>query len=127
MDHFLYNVNPMFTANAYAIVQRSQGASGESTDNAMNFAVGARSFLYLHDQFHLINELSFQGVALGLPEGAEKPPLPYAMKFSIVPTLVPSGERSAWARPHLRSHLHPGVLQRGRARGRRRGQGRVSS
>jgi maltoporin len=102
VDHFLYNVNPMFTVNAYAIVQRSQGASGESEDNAMNFAVGARTFLYLHDQFHLINELSFQGVALGLPEGVEKPPLPYAVKFSIVPTLVPSGERSAWARPHLR-------------------------
>jgi maltoporin len=101
VDHFLYNVNPRFTVNAYALVQRSQGASGESTDNAMNFAVGARTFLYLHDQFHLINELSYQAVALGLPEGVESS-LPYAVKFSVVPTLVPSGERSAWARPHLR-------------------------
>ncbi|MBN1203626.1 MAG: carbohydrate porin [Myxococcaceae bacterium] len=102
VDHFLYNVNPLFTVNAYALFQRSQGASGLSTDNAMNFALGARSFLYLHDQFHLINELSYQGAAFGLPEGVPTPPLPYAVKFSVVPTLVPSGERSAWARPHLR-------------------------
>jgi maltoporin len=102
VDHFLYNFNPLFTLNAYALLQRSQGASGLSTDNAMNFAAGARTFLYLHDQFHLINELSFQGVTFGLPEGVETPPLPYAVKFSIVPTLVPSGQRSAWARPHLR-------------------------
>jgi len=102
VDHFLYNVNPLFSVNAYGILQRSQGASGESTDKATNFALGARTFLYLHDQFHLINELTYQGVALGLPEGVETPPLPYAVKFSIVPTLVPSGERSVWARPHLR-------------------------
>jgi maltoporin len=102
VDHFLYNVNPLFTVNAYAIFQRSQGASGESTDNAFNAAVGARTFLYLHDQFHLINELTWQGVGFGLPEGVETPPLPYAVKFSVVPTIVPSGERSAWARPHLR-------------------------
>jgi maltoporin len=102
IDHFLYNVNPLFSVNAYAIVQRSQGASGESTDNAMNFATGARTFLYLHDQFHLINELTFQGVTFGLPEGVETPPLPYAVKFTLMPTIVPSGERSVWARPHLR-------------------------
>ncbi|WP_044184681.1 carbohydrate porin [Hyalangium minutum] len=102
VEHFLYNVNPLFTVNAFAIVQRSQGASGESQDHALNFATGARTFLYLHNQFHLINELTFQGVSLGQPEGAEKPSLPYAVKFSIVPTLVPSGDRSAWARPHLR-------------------------
>lgn len=102
VDHFLYNVNPLFTVNAYAIFQTSRGASGESTDKAMNFAMGARTFLYLHDQFHLINELTYQFVALGLPEGAPTPPLPYAVKFTIMPTIVPSGERSAWARPHLR-------------------------
>jgi maltoporin len=68
----------------------------------MNFVAGVRSFLYITDRFHLINELSYQGVALGLPANVEKPPLPYEVKFSIVPTLVPSGERSAWARPHLR-------------------------
>jgi maltoporin len=102
VDHFLYNFGPKFTLNAYGIVQYSQGASGESTDNSLNFVLGARSFVYITDHFHLINELTYQAVALGLPEDAETPPLPYEVKFSIAPTLVPSGERSAWARPHLR-------------------------
>jgi maltoporin len=102
VDHFLYNVNPMLTINAYALAMYSKGASGESTDWAMNAAVGARSFLYITDHFHLINELSYQAVIFGLPEGVETPPLPYEVKFTVAPTLVPSGERSAWARPHLR-------------------------
>ncbi|MDY7231110.1 carbohydrate porin [Hyalangium rubrum] len=102
VEHILVNVNPLLSLNGYGIFQYSQGASGLSQDHAMNFATGVRSFLYLHNQFHLINELSFQGVATGLPEGVESPPLPWATKFSIVPTIVPSGERSAWARPHLR-------------------------
>jgi maltoporin len=102
VDHFLYNINPLLTVNAYGIVQYSQGGSGESTDNGLNFALGARSFLYLHDKFHLINELTYQAYGRGLPEGVEAPPLPSAVKFTVMPTLVPSGERSVWARPHLR-------------------------
>jgi maltoporin len=102
VDHFLYNVNPLFSVNAYGVLQYSKGASGLSTDKAFNFAVGARTFLYLHDQFHLINELTYQAYGRGLPEGVEAPPLPSAVKFTVMPTLVPSGERSVWARPHLR-------------------------
>jgi maltoporin len=68
----------------------------------MNIALGARTFLYLKDQFHLINELTWQAVMFGLPEGAETPPLPYAIKFTVMPTIVPTGDRSVWARPHLR-------------------------
>lgn len=102
VDHFLYNVNPMLSLNAYGILQYSKGASGASEDHGTNFATGVRSFLYLHDQFHLINELSLQGVAPGLPEGVESDGMSMATKFSIVPTIVPSGQRSPWARPHLR-------------------------
>lgn len=102
VHHLVYNVNPLFAVNAYAIGQRSQGASGDSTDNAVSFATGARTFLYLHDQFHLINELTWQAVAFGLPPNVETPPLPFAWKFTVMPTIVPSGERSVWARPHLR-------------------------
>ncbi len=102
VDHIVYNVNPLFSVNGYAILQRSEGASGESTDYAINAAVGARTFLYLHDQFHLINELTWQMAGRGLPEGVPTPPLPYAIKFTVMPTIVPTGERSVWARPHLR-------------------------
>ncbi len=102
VDHLVYNFNPLFALNAFGIFNYSKGASGLSQDNAMNINLGARSFLYLHDQFHLINEVMWQAVAPGLPEGVESPGLPSALKFSVVPTLVPSGERSVWARPHLR-------------------------
>jgi len=102
VEHLMLNVNPLLSVNAYGILQTSRGASGESTDRALNFAVGARTSLYLHDQFHLINEVTYHGFALGQPEDAESSPLPSAVKFTVMPTLVPSGERSVWARPHLR-------------------------
>jgi maltoporin len=58
--------------------------------------VGGRTTLYAHDNFHLLNELTFQGRKdEGLDMGT-------AVKFSVVPTIVPTGERSMWARPHFR-------------------------
>jgi maltoporin len=102
VDHLLVNINPMFSVNAYGILQYSQGGSGDARDKAFNFGLGARTFLYLHDQFHLINELTWHGFGFGVPEGEEAPPLPTAVKFTVMPTIVPSGERSVWARPHLR-------------------------
>jgi maltoporin len=129
VEHFLYNVNPMLTVNAYGIFQFSKGAfEGDrlqtvvlnedgtpatnpdgtaklKTDNTnwgRNFAVGARSFLYLSDQFHLINELTFQGYLQQVISSQSIAGMPMATKFTVMPTLVPTGERSAWARPHLR-------------------------
>jgi maltoporin len=102
VDHFLLNVNPLLALNAYAIFQYSQGGSGLSQDHAMNLNLGVRGFLYLHDQFHLIEEVTLQAAGTGLPEGVESPGTPMALKFTLMPTLVPSGERSVWARPHLR-------------------------
>jgi len=96
VDHFLYNVNKLLTVNAYGILHWNQGASRTDADKALDFAAGVRTFLYFHDNFHLINELTFQGLQNGTS------PMGTALKFSIVPTIVPSGERSAWARPHLR-------------------------
>ncbi|SEK76603.1 maltoporin [Stigmatella aurantiaca] len=109
VEHLLINVSPLLTLNAYGILEYSKGADdGERTsattaiNNGTNFAVGVRSFLYLTDNFHLINEATFQGFKAELPEGVEDPGMPTAFRFSIVPTLVPSGLRSAWARPHIR-------------------------
>lgn len=109
VEHLLYNVNPLLTLNAYGILQHSKGADdGERTSAAVginsgtNFVVGVRSFLYLHDNFHLVNEATFQGFKAELPEGVEDPGMPTAFRFSIVPTIVPSGLRSAWARPQIR-------------------------
>jgi maltoporin len=102
VDHVLVNVNPLVTLNAYAIFQLSSGASGRSDDVASNFNLGLRSFFYVHDQLHLIGEVTRQTVYPGLGQGEALPGTPTAYKFTLMPTLVPSGERSAWARPHLR-------------------------
>ncbi|MBJ6765788.1 carbohydrate porin [Myxococcaceae bacterium JPH2] len=96
VDHFLVNVNPLLSLNGYGILHAGRGASGAVSDRYVEYAVGAQSTLYLHDQFHLVNEASFQG----LREGHQK--FGTAMKLSIVPTLVPTGKRDVWARPHLR-------------------------
>ncbi|WP_257458245.1 carbohydrate porin [Archangium lipolyticum] len=96
VEHFLYNFSKLFSLNAYGILHWNQGSSGLRTDKSLNFAAGARSTLYLHDNFHLINEATFQGLR---PGGG---PLATATKLSIVPTFVPTGERSVWARPHFR-------------------------
>lgn len=102
VDHLVYNVNPLLSLNGYGILHFNSGyvadgAGLPQTASSVDWAVGLRSFLYLHDNFHLINEASFQVRKDGIDA------LPgSAFKFSIVPTLVPTGERSVWARPHLR-------------------------
>ena len=96
VEHLLYNFNKSFSLNAYGILHWGKGASTSTTDNGLDFSLGARGFIYLGDRFHLITEGSFQGASFG---GA---PLAAATKFSLVPTIVPTGERSVWARPHLR-------------------------
>ncbi|HSP79700.1 MAG TPA: carbohydrate porin [Myxococcaceae bacterium] len=96
VDHFLYNFSPLFSLNAYGIAHWNQGASGEPQDKSLDLAVGARGTLYLHDRFHLINEATWQGLRLG------EAPLATAVKLTLMPTIVPSGQRSVWARPHLR-------------------------
>ncbi len=102
VDHFLYNFSPLFSLNAYGILHWNQGLNyippspTPAQYRSLDFAVGARSTLYLHDQFHLINEATFQGLRQG--EG----PMSTAVKLTIMPTIVPSGVRSVWARPHLR-------------------------
>ncbi len=96
VDHFLVNFNRFLTLNGYGTFHFDKGASGQAQDKVIDFAVGARSIVYAHKNFHMVNELTFQGRKDGdLDMGT-------AVKFSVVPTLVPSGELSAWARPHLR-------------------------
>jgi maltoporin len=101
VDHFLWNFGDTLSLNAYAILNRSVGGSGEPVDQRTNFAVGVRTTLYAHDRFHLLNEATFQGRKDGDEPGMEKD-MGTALKVSVVPTIVPTGERSVWARPHLR-------------------------
>lgn len=107
VDHFLWNFGRTLTLNAFGLLTMSKGARDEAPaalpgtpapapDSRMNFAVGGRTTLYAHDNFHLINELTFQGRKdEGLDMGT-------AVKFTIAPTIVPTGERSMWTRPNFR-------------------------
>ncbi|WP_233262101.1 carbohydrate porin [Vitiosangium sp. GDMCC 1.1324] len=96
VEHFLYNVNNRLTLNGYGILHYDQGASDTAADKGWDYAFGVRSFVYIADQFHLINEATYQGRKDG------DDPWGTAFKFTIAPTIVPTGVRSAWARPHLR-------------------------
>jgi maltoporin len=97
VEHLLVNVNPLLAVNGYGVLHHGKGASGMESDVFTDYAVGAQTTLFLHDQFHLINEGSYQGYRLG-----DGYPFGNALKLSIAPTLVPGGKRDVWARPHLR-------------------------
>ena len=106
-EHFLMNLSSSFTLNGYLVYTKSHGAADtdhiaktyfgrEVYNMKTDFAAGVRSFYYISNIFHLINEAHYAVRKDGLNKPAS------VFKFSIVPTLVPTGERSAWARPHFR-------------------------
>ncbi len=107
VEHFLLNLSNKFSLNGYALYTNSRGgaaATGKVRNQAGNFvynsktdlAVGFRSFVYLTDWFHLLNELHYTSRTDGDQPAAEM------IKFTIAPTLVPTASRDPWARPHIR-------------------------
>jgi maltoporin len=106
-EHFLMNFSNTFALNGYMVYTKSHGAADtdhiaktyfdrEVYNMKTDFAAGLRSFYYFSNIFHLINEAHYALRKDGLNDPAS------VLKFSIVPTFVPTGERSAWARPHFR-------------------------
>jgi maltoporin len=104
VEHFLWNVADLVSINGYGTLHFSRGSSSyEPADpviavpnNRFDYSFGARPTFYVSDQFHLITEATFQTRKdEGLPTGT-------AVRFSIAPTVVPTGERSAWTRPQMR-------------------------
>jgi len=110
VEHFLVNVGDLVSVNGYGTLHFSRGSTSYvgqasaqdptvlivSPNNRFDYSFGARGTFYPSDQLHLITEATFQarkdeGRATGT-----------AVKLSIAPTVVPSGERSAWTRPELR-------------------------
>jgi maltoporin len=110
VEHFMWNLEDKASINGYATAHYSRGSTGyvPPTDpvdpsvvlavpnNRLDYSFGARATSYLSDQMRLLAEATFQarkdeGRATGT-----------AVKLSIAPTIVPSGERSPWARPDLR-------------------------
>ncbi len=109
VEHFMWNVSDVASINGYGTLHFSRGSSSYEPvqvdpaepavavpNNRFDYSFGARPTLYFSDQFHLITEATFQTRKdEGLKTGT-------AVKLSVAPTVVPTGERSAWARPEMR-------------------------
>ncbi len=107
VEHFMLNFSRSFSLNGYLVYTKSHGAAEtdhisetyfgrEVYNRKIDFAVGLRSFYYATDIFHLMNEVHYSSRKDGLNSPAS------VLKLSIIPTLVPTAERNAWARPHFR-------------------------
>lgn len=107
VDHILLNLNPKYSLNAYGIFTTSRGAA-DSTNKAPDYfdrllfnrkteyAVGLRNFWYVKKWFHLLSEMHYANRKDGDQDAASM------LKFSLVPTIVPTAKADPWARPHLR-------------------------
>jgi maltoporin len=104
VEHFMWNIGTVVSLNGYATFHYDQGArdvktrppAGATPDNRTDFTVGVRPVGYLHKNFHLMGEATYQvRKDQGLKPGT-------ALKLSLVPTIVPTGEPGFWARPHIR-------------------------
>jgi len=111
VEHFMWNVSDIASINGYGTLHFSRGSTDYVAqpdpmdpgagpvvipNNRFDYSFGARPTLYFSDQFHLITEATFQTRKdEGLPTGT-------AVKLSVAPTIVPTGVRSAWARPEMR-------------------------
>jgi maltoporin len=108
VEHFLVNFGTIASLNGYGVLDVSKSALAAAdikpadavagvVDRTLNWAAGLRGFLYAHKNFHMIAETSIQGRKDG------DRPMGTAVKLSLVPTVVPTGDSTAWGRPHLRA------------------------
>ncbi|AUX47432.1 maltoporin [Sorangium cellulosum] len=82
-----------YTKAAY----EAEGAAPPTNlESQLDFSVQANAMIFAHKNFHPVVEASFQGRKDGENE------MGTAVKVSVVPTLVPTGELSAGARPHFK-------------------------
>ncbi|WP_281227638.1 carbohydrate porin [Flavobacterium aquiphilum] len=107
-ETFLLNLNKNYSLNGYALYTKSRGASDSlntTTDylgkqklfnRKQDIAFGARGTWYIKNWLHLLHEFDMTWRKDGTQDFAQM------TKFSIAPTLVPTSERSVWARPHIR-------------------------
>ncbi len=105
VDHFMWNLGTVASLNGYATFHYNEGARDYTPaptatvkpDKRVDFAVGVRPVAYLHKNFHLMAEATYQ---VRKDEGRD---MGTALKLSIVPTIVPIGEPGFWSRPHIRA------------------------
>jgi maltoporin len=107
VNHMVLNFSRKYTLNGYVIFTNSKGAAEgnglsktffgrEVYNRKIDFTVGVRNEHYISDYFHLLTEVHYSQRQDG------DNPWASMLKFSVAPVYVPTGERSTWARPHLR-------------------------
>ncbi len=107
VEHILLNLSNRWSVNAYAVFTMSNGGS-DSDDKALDhynreifnkkseFNTGLRATYYVNNWFHILSELHYASRADGNQDPASM------VKLVVAPTIVPTAERSVWARPHIR-------------------------
>ncbi len=107
VNDLMINLTNNDDINPYLIYTKSKG--GAASDNIAttyfgrevynrkeDFAVGMRHVHYFSDIFHFITEVHYAQRQDGTEDKYS------TVKFSLAPTLVPTGKRDYWARPHIR-------------------------
>lgn len=107
VEHFLWNISDRWSINPYAVFTKSKGGS-DSNNKALDyynreifnkkteFNTGIRATYYFNNWFHILSELHYATRKNGTQDAASM------MKLVLAPTIVPTAERSVWARPHIR-------------------------
>lgn len=107
VEHILLNLSNRWSVNAYAVYTKSKGGS-DSNNKAIDyygrdifnkkseFNTGMRATYYFNNWFHILSELHFATRKNGGQDQASM------TKLVLAPTIVPTAERSVWARPHIR-------------------------
>lgn len=85
-----------YTKAAYEAPAGTTPTAAGPHEKQMDFSVQANATIFAHKNFHPVVEASFQGRKDGEAD------LGTAVKVSVVPTLVPTGELSTGARPHFK-------------------------
>ncbi|WP_437754420.1 carbohydrate porin [Sorangium sp. So ce1389] len=85
-----------YTKAAYEAPAGAVPTAAGPHEKQMDFSVQANAAIFAHKNFHPVIEASFQGRKDGEAD------LGTAVKVSVVPTLVPTGELSTGARPHFK-------------------------
>ena len=107
VEHLLWNISNRWSVNPYFVYTKSKGGS-ESNNIANDYYgreifnkkqelnTGVRATYYFNNWLHILSELHYANRKDGtLPQAA-------MWKLALAPSIVPTAERSVWARPHIR-------------------------
>lgn len=107
VEHLLWNISSRWSVNPYFVYTKSKGGS-DSNNKAIDyykreifnkkeeFNTGVRATYYFNNWFHILSELHYAN----RKDGTQSPATMW--KIALAPTIVPTAERSVWARPHIR-------------------------